>query len=144
MPDGREIIGGQGVFALVEGRLAADVGRIGDADDGEEGSATGVASHREVKRKDNAEAQLESRQVDCVDGCEKPELAGLNLCLTAIDEELDCIDVATVVGGEEHYGLCDLIEFADSAKRSAAGRVHQSDPRSSCSLVRGLCQGSRR
>ena len=76
-----------------------------------------------MKRKDNAEAQLESRQVDCVDGCEKPELAGLNLCLTAIDEELDCIDVATVVGGEEHYGLCDLIEFADSAKRSAAGRA---------------------
>ena len=42
-----------------------------------------------------------------MDGCEKPELAGLNLCLTAINEELDCIDVAT----------------GDSAKRSAASRA---------------------
>ena len=58
-----------------------------------------------------------------MDGCEKPALAGSNLCLTAINEELDCIDVATVVAGEEHYSLCDLIEFADSAKRSAAGRA---------------------
>lgn len=57
-----------------------------------------------------------------MDGCEKPQLAGLNLCLTAINEELDCIDVATVVRGEEHYSLCDLIEFADSAKRRAASR----------------------
>src|SRR5438128_1406569 len=96
---------------------------ISDDAEGEKGSATEASRHGKVRGKDNAEAQLESRQVDCVDGCEKPELAGLNLCLTAIDEELDCIDVATVVGGEEHYGLCDLIEFADSAKRSAAGRA---------------------
>jgi len=38
--------------------LAADVGRIGDADEGKEGSATGASSHRKVRRKDNAEAQL--------------------------------------------------------------------------------------
>ena len=76
-----------------------------------------------MKRKDNAEAQFEFRQADCVNGREKPQLAGLNLCLTAINEELHCIDVATVVAGEEHYSLCDLIEFADSAKRSAASRA---------------------
>ena len=91
LPDGREIVGGQGVFALVEGRLAADVGRIGDADEGEEGSATGASSQREVRGKDNPESQLEFRQVDCVNGREKPQLAGSNLCLTAINEELDCI-----------------------------------------------------
>ena len=76
-----------------------------------------------MKRKDNAEAQFEFRQADCVNGREKPQLAGLNLSLGASNEELDCIDVATVVGGGEHHGLCDLIEFADSAKRSAASRA---------------------
>ena len=58
-----------------------------------------------------------------MNGCEKPQSAGLNLSLTAINEELDCIDVATVVRGEEHYRLCDFIEFAGSAKRSAASRL---------------------
>jgi hypothetical protein len=50
VPDGREIVGGQGVFAVVAGRLAADVGRIGDADEGEGRSATEAQSHREVRR----------------------------------------------------------------------------------------------
>jgi len=49
VPDGREIVGGQGVFAVVAGRLAADVGRIGDADEGEGRSATEAQSHREVR-----------------------------------------------------------------------------------------------
>ena len=109
MPDGREIVGGQGVFAVVAGGLAADVGRTGDADEGEEASATGASSHRQVRRRDNAKAQLEFRQVDFMVGCAKLQLGGLNLCLTAINEELDCIDIATVVGGEEHYSLCDFI-----------------------------------
>ena len=51
MPDGREVASGQGVFAIVAGRLAADIGRTGDADEGEEGFATRAPSQERGKMK---------------------------------------------------------------------------------------------
>ena len=50
LPDGREIAGGPGVFAIVAGGLAADVGGIGDEDGREEKPTTESQRHREMKK----------------------------------------------------------------------------------------------
>ena len=49
LPDRREIVGGPGVFAIVAGGLAADVGGVGDEDAGKEKSSTESQRHREMK-----------------------------------------------------------------------------------------------
>ena len=50
LPDGREIAGGPGVFTIVAGGLAADVGGIGAEDGREEKAATESQRHREMKK----------------------------------------------------------------------------------------------
>src|SRR3981081_757135 len=56
-----------------------------------------------------------------------------DLRLAAVDEELDAIDVAGVVGGKESRGACDLLGLGDAAERNGGGeRVEE------CLLVVGL------
>ena len=51
LPDRREIVGGPGVFAIVAGGLAADVGGVGDEDAGKEKFATELQRNEARRRK---------------------------------------------------------------------------------------------
>lgn len=46
-----------------------------------------------------------------------------DLCLTAVDEELDAVDVGGFFGGQEHHRLGDLFGLADIAGRDLADQI---------------------
>ena len=81
VPDGREVTGGPGVFAFVEGGLAADAGGTGEQDARDEKSPT--ETHKEVKRdkrRSSGDVEIALRRGQKVKAEEKichPDYAGL-------------------------------------------------------------------
>src|SRR4030095_3566643 len=74
--------------------------------------------------RDPAEASLIVASFEDMDFSDRHgvvSLLVLDLCDSAIDEQLDSRDVAAVVGGEERHSLCDLVRSTEATEWHSGG-----------------------